>query len=185
MQCTTTDIFLSKVNWMLEKNEKNLDHFFLSVSNTSLSPFLPLRFKTRSTWAPLYLLIYSDLIWNFVIVLVILFKTYTYKTQPAYTSKILISPTYSWDSTCLPVNPCSAQFLKCSSHWLPKCSVTVRTVLLNDQASHQQLYIILVCIFITAYHYTVMQNNMSKNPCKACLPLLLQIQWPNAIYFNT
>lgn len=56
------------------------------------------------------------------------------------------------------------QFLKCSSHRLPKFP-TVKAVLLNDQTSHQQFYIILlVCSFITAYHYTIMEDNMSKNP---------------------
>lgn len=83
-----------------------LDHFSLSLSNTFMAPFLLLRFQTRSTSAPLHFLIYSDLIWNFVIILVVLYKTYTYKSQ--WESKILIYPTYSWDSTCLPVNPYSA-----------------------------------------------------------------------------
>lgn len=122
----------------------------------------------RSTSAPLHLPIYSDLIWNFVVVLVVLRTTYRYMSQPAYTSKILIYPTSSWDSTCLSVNPCSTQFLKCSSHWLPKFSITVKTVILNDQDSHQQFYnILLVCIFIIAHHDTILEDNLSKNPCRS------------------
>lgn len=56
------------------------------------------------------------------------------------------------------------QFLKCSSHWLPKFPA-VKAVLLNDQTSHQQFYTtLLVCTVITVYHYAIMEDNMSKNP---------------------
>lgn len=99
--------------------------------------------------------------------------------------KFSFSP-YACNPTCLPINPCSAQPLKCSSHWLPKSSIIVKTVIFNDQASHQQFYIILfVCNFIIAYYFTITEDNLSKNPCKSlCLPLLPQMQLANTICFN-
>lgn len=111
MQCTATDIFLSKWNWMFETNEKSLTtfpfhyeihlchHFYHSGSKQDLHQLL-------------FIFQYFQISWetsSFSLLFCIRPHMYnTYESQPSYTSKMLTYPPYSWHLTCLPVNPCSA-----------------------------------------------------------------------------
>lgn len=148
--------FLKQTEYL--RKMRNPRPLFLSVSNTSLTPFSPLRFKIRrwSSSAPLYLPLHSDLIWNFVVVLVVFNKTYTLKSQPAYTPKILIFPTYPHNSVHLLINPCSVQPLKCSSHRLPKFSITVDSCLWWSRFSSAILHYSF-CLHL--YHCTPFYSN--------------------------